>query len=73
MNLIVNREKFQKFAIATAEPIYFLLEFDKVRRNCTSNIEAYEKVERQVEELVGRRRYSDYEGFRAMRRRMKNR
>ena len=72
MNLITDREKWEKFKIAAADPIHFCIEWEKQRRNTTSNISAYDRVEELHEQLTGCRRYSDFESFRRTRNRLKN-
>ena len=51
----------------------FLDEFERQRKNTTSNLDAYERVERDHETITGHRRYNDYENFRVVRCRKKNR
>lgn len=73
MKIIEDRLKFERFKIAAQEPIHFVQEFERQRRNSTSNIQAYDRTEDIHEDLTGRRRYSDYESFRRTRQRLKNR
>jgi hypothetical protein len=73
MRIIENKQIFEKHKIADRDPLFFVEEFYRQRRNTTSNISAYDRVEELHEQVTGCRRYSDFESFRRTRSRLKNR
>jgi hypothetical protein len=73
MRIIENRELFEKFKLADRDPLFFVEEYYRQRRNTKSNISAYDRVEELHQQVTGCRRYSDFESFRRTRRRIKNR
>jgi hypothetical protein len=72
MKIITDHQKFEKMKITDRNPAFFYEEFEKQRRNSTSNFEAWERTEQRHIELTGAPRYSDFESFRTCRNRKKN-
>lgn len=60
-----------KNSIFTRSARPFLEEVTRQRANSTSNLDAYERVEREYESATGKRRYNDFDSFNRVRRRLK--
>jgi hypothetical protein len=71
--MITDVKKFEEFKIADRCPRFFIDEYERQKRFCSTHFAAYLECEKQHEQLTGRSRYSDFESFKAVRQKVKRR